>query len=285
VGLEIVQTVAGLRERVSAWRAAGLKVGLVPTMGALHEGHLQLVRSAFADCQRVVVSIFVNPLQFDRPGDLAGYPRDEADDRAKLEAEGVQLLYMPAVEEMYPEGFSTGVMVAGLTEGLCGEHRPGHFGGVATVVSKLLLQCLPDSAYFGEKDFQQLRVIQRMSRDLDIPVAIVPVPTVREADGLAMSSRNRLLTPRQRKAAPILYKVLRDMAQRLTGGAAAAEVEAWGRHRLSEAGFEKVDYLELRDVEHLRRLERADRPCRLFAAAWLGSVRLIDNLAVERPPS
>lgn len=281
-GLETIRRVAELRAQVSDWRAAGLKVGLVPTMGALHEGHLQLVRRAFEDCDRVVVSIFVNPLQFDRPGDLASYPRDEEADRAKLLAAGVQVLYGPFVEEMYPEHFSTGVMVAALSEGLCGAHRPGHFGGVATVVSKLLLQCLPDKAYFGEKDFQQFRVIERVTRDLDIPVAIVPVATVRETDGLAMSSRNRLLTDQQRRAAPQLFAVLSEMAAQLGGGVTSAgPVLEWGRQRLSAAGFERVEYLELRDENLLRPLECADQPSRLFAAAWLGAVRLIDNLAVD----
>ncbi|WP_183417472.1 pantoate--beta-alanine ligase [Limibacillus halophilus] len=284
--METIRRVAELRARVSDWRAAGLTVGLVPTMGALHAGHLQLVRRAFEDCDRVVVSIFVNPLQFDRPGDLASYPRDEAADREKLVTAGVQVLYGPLVEEMYPEHFSTGVMVAALSEGLCGAHRPGHFGGVATVVSKLLLQCLPDRAYFGEKDFQQLRVIERVTRDLDIPATIVPVETVREPDGLAMSSRNRLLTDQQRRAAPKLFAVLTEMAVQLADGTTAAEpvLEA-GRKSLSAAGFERVEYLELRDSNLLRPLERADRPSRLFAAAWLGAVRLIDNLPViDRQP-
>ncbi len=277
----MVRSIADLRAQVAAWRADGERIGLVPTMGSLHEGHLSLIRRARESCQRVVATIFVNPLQFDRPGDLASYPRDEAADLAALASVGTDLLFAPGPEEMYPPGFSTGVMVAGLTEGLCGEHRPGHFGGVATVVTKLLLQALPDEAFFGEKDFQQLRVIQRMSRDLDIPVEILGVPTVREADGLALSSRNRHLSQSQRRAAPALHATLTEMARRLTEeGESAADAEAWGRRQLAEAGFEKVEYLELRDEEKLQLLERPQAPCRLFAAAWLGAVRLIDNLKV-----
>ena len=286
---EVLRSVAALRGRIAEWRGAGERVGLVPTMGSLHEGHLALIRRAQQDCGRVVATIFVNPLQFDRPGDLASYPRDEAADLAALASAGTDLLFAPGAEEMYPPGFSTGVMVAGLTEGLCGEHRPGHFGGVATVVTKLLLQALPDEAFFGEKDFQQLRVIQRMARDLDIPVGILGVPTVREPDGLALSSRNRHLSESQRRAAPSLHATLAEMARRLTQeGESAKEAEAWGRRQLAEAGFEKTEYLELRDEEWLQPLARPQSgpqngtgtPCRLFAAAWLGAVRLIDNLKV-----
>ena len=279
---EVVRSVAALRQRVANWRGVGESVGLVPTMGSLHEGHLTLVNRARERCDRVVATIFVNPLQFDRPGDLDSYPRDEAADLAALASAGTDLLFAPGPEEMYPPDFSTGVMVAGLTEGLCGAHRPGHFGGVATVVTKLLLQALPDEAFFGEKDFQQLRVIQRMARDLDIPVEIIGVPTVRELDGLALSSRNRHLSDSQRRAAPALHRVMTEMARRLTEeGESAEAAEAWGRRQLAEAGFEKVEYLELRDEQHLQPMERPGQaPCRLFAAAWLGAVRLIDNLKV-----
>ena len=277
----IVRSVKELRSVVAAWRAAGESVGLVPTMGSLHEGHLSLIRHAQESCGRVVATIFVNPLQFDRPGDLDNYPRDEQSDLDALTQVGCDLLFAPGPDEMYPPNFSTGVMVAGLTEGLCGAHRPGHFGGVATVVTKLLLQALPDRAFFGEKDYQQLRVIQRMARDLDIPVEILGVPTVREADGLALSSRNRHLSAAQRAAAPRLYATMAEMARRMTEeGEAASVAEAWGRARLAEAGFEKVEYLELRDEEKLQPLDRPAPGCRLFAAAWLGAVRLIDNLKV-----
>lgn len=277
----VARSVAELRAQVSAWRQAGDRIGLIPTMGALHEGHLTLIRRAQESCARSVATIFVNPLQFDRPGDLASYPRDEAQDLDRLAEVGADLLFAPGPEEMYPPNFSTGVMVAGLTEGLCGQHRPGHFGGVATVVTKLLLQALPDEAFFGEKDFQQLRVIQRMARDLNIPSEIIGVPTVREADGLALSSRNRHLSQSQRAAAPTLYATMKEMARRLTEeGQRAEEAETWGRRHLSEAGFEKIEYLELRDEEMLQRLERPAPGSRLFASAWLGAVRLIDNLKV-----
>lgn len=278
---EVVRSVAALRGQVAEWRGAGERIALVPTMGSLHEGHLSLIRRAQESCERVVATIFVNPLQFDRPGDLAAYPRDEAADLAALASVGTDLLFAPGPEEMYPPGFATGVMVAGLTEGLCGEHRPGHFGGVATVVTKLLLQALPDQAFFGEKDFQQLRVIQRMARDLDIPSEILGVPTVREPDGLALSSRNRHLSESQRRAAPTLHRVMSEMARRLREqGEEVGEAEAWGRRQLAEAGFEKVEYLELRDEEKLLPLSRPQTGSRLFAAAWLGAVRLIDNLKV-----
>ncbi|MDH5411851.1 MAG: pantoate--beta-alanine ligase, partial [Alphaproteobacteria bacterium] len=192
------RTVSDLRARVRDWRTAGETVGLVPTMGALHEGHMTLVRAARAECDRVVVSIFVNPAQFGPREDFDSYPRQEARDLAMLAEAGVEAAFMPGVAEMYPDGFSTAVTVSGLTECLCGRGRPVHFRGVATVVTKLLLQCLPDAAFFGEKDFQQLQVIRRLAGDLDIPVAIRGVATVRETDGVALSSRNAYLTPDQR---------------------------------------------------------------------------------------
>lgn len=269
-----------LRRAVGGWRRAGESVGLVPTMGALHAGHLALVRQAKADCDRVMASLFVNPIQFDREGDLAGYPRDEARDAVALAALGVDLLYAPPAEEMYPEGFATTVSVSGLTDCLCGATRSGHLTGVSTVVTKLLLQALPDVAYFGEKDYQQLLVVRRAARDLDIPVEIAAVSTVREADGLALSSRNGNLTPDQRARAPALYRVLTDLAGRLAGGAAAGPELARGRAELAAAGFEGIDYLDLRHGETLAVLERATPPARLFVAAFLGEVRLIDNLRV-----
>ena len=192
---------AALRETVAGWRRAGLQVGVVPTMGALHAGHMALVEAARRDCNRVVATIFVNPKQFNRPDDLASYPREEASDAAKLAAAGVDLLFTPPVEEVYPQGFETKVSVPGLSDCLCGLARPGHMDGVATVVAKLFLMTSADRAYFGEKDYQQLLVVRRMARDLDIPVTIVPVATVRDADGLALSSRNALLAPQQRDQA------------------------------------------------------------------------------------
>src|SRR3954454_18732936 len=210
--MSIARNVAALRAAVHAWRAAGEQVGLVPTMGALHAGHLALVAAARVQCERVVASLFVNPKQFGPREDFAAYPRDEAADLAAFARGGVDLVFAPPVEEMYPTGFATTVHIAGITEELEGGHRAGHFDGVATVVGKLLLQCLPDAAYFGEKDYQQLIVVRRLVRDLDIPVRIEGVRTVREPDGLALSSRNVYLSPEERRIAPQLHRVLNDTA-------------------------------------------------------------------------
>ncbi|EIM76098.1 pantoate--beta-alanine ligase [Nitratireductor aquibiodomus RA22] len=276
----ILRTVAELRERVRTWRRAGERVAVVPTMGALHEGHLSLVEAAKARAERVIVTLFVNPRQFNNASDLAAYPRTEADDAAKLAPLAVDVLYAPAVEEMYGSGFSTTVSVTGVSDGLCGAHRPGHFDGVATVVSKLLLQSEADIACFGEKDFQQLLVVRRLAADLNIPVEIVGCPTVREADNLALSSRNMRLTTAQRRIAPTIADVLLKSAAHLaTGGDAASVLEA-ARKALQKAGFDRVEYFELRDAESLEPLQHADRPARLLAAAWLGETRLIDNVPV-----
>jgi pantoate--beta-alanine ligase len=279
--IAVLRKPADLRAEIGAWRRAGLSVGLVPTMGALHAGHLSLVERALAECDRCVATIFVNPKQFGPDEDFASYPRQESADAARLQAAGASLLYAPGVEEIYPRGFATAVRVAGLTEHLCGPHRPGHFTGVATVVTKLLLQALPDIAVFGDKDFQQLQVIRRLVRDLDIPVRIVGAPTVRESDGLAMSSRNVNLTPAERAIAPRLYRRLREAARGLAEGRSTAELLAEGREALAKAGFAKIDYFELCDVETLAPIAAADRPARLFAAGWLGRTRLIDNIEVE----
>jgi pantoate--beta-alanine ligase len=283
-GPEIVRTVEALRRRVAEWRRRGERVALVPTMGALHEGHLALVRAAQDAAPRTIVSIFVNPTQFGPNEDFAAYPRGEAADIAKLREVGADLVFVPSVGEMYPPGFSTTVAVAGVTEGLCGPYRPGHFAGVATIVLKLLLQALPEIALFGEKDYQQLQVIRRLVRDLDVPVGIAGVPTVREADGLALSSRNVYLSPAERRVAPTLARVLRTIAGRLAAepGAASREL-AEGRRALEAAGFAPIDYLELRDAETLQPVERVERPARVLAAAWLGRTRLIDNMPVLPP--
>lgn len=280
--LPIVRGVAALRTRIRAFRQAQESVALVPTMGALHDGHLELVRRAGAACDRVVTTLFVNPKQFDRPDDLSRYPRSEARDAELLAGAGCHLLFAPPAEEVYPDGFATTVSVGGVTDSMEGVFRPGHFEGVATVVAKLLLQALPDIAFFGEKDYQQLQTVRRMVRDLDIPVAIEGVATVREGDGLAMSSRNQNLSPEQRRIAPVLAKTLNDTAARLAGGGvdAGAVLEA-ATAALLRAGFDSVDYLELRDAVDLRSLEQADRPARLLVAAWLGQTRLIDNVPVE----
>ncbi len=280
MSLEIIRTVAALRARVDGWRNHGLRVGVVPTMGALHEGHLSLVRIAQSHADRVIVTLFVNPTQFNNKDDLAAYPRTEADDAAKLAALGVDVLYAPDVDEMYPQGFATTVSVKGVSEGLCGAFRPGHFDGVATVVTKLLLQTGADCAVFGEKDFQQLAVIRRLLADLDIPVQIVPGPTVREADGLAMSSRNVRLTREGRAKAPALAAALFDAAANLGNGADVGSVLAAARAAILDAGFTEVEYLELRDAAGLAPLDAPTVPARLLAAAWLDGVRLIDNVPV-----
>ena len=280
----IVRTVAELRAEVAAWRAEGLSVALVPTMGALHEGHLSLMRQGAASCDRVVATIFVNPTQFAPAEDLDAYPRREAQDVAALRNAGVPLLFAPSVAEMYPDGFSTTVTVAEVSEGLCGGRRPGHFAGVATVVAKLLLQALPDVAIFGEKDYQQLQVIRRMARDLDIPVRIEGGETVREADGLALSSRNAYLTAEERAIAPALHRVLVEVAARLSHGAVPAQALADGMAVLAAEGFAPIEYLEWRDAETLAPIPAhglaPGRPGRLLVAAWLGKTRLIDNIAV-----
>ncbi len=223
---KLVRTVAALRREVARWRARRERVGLVPTMGALHDGHRALMRASRRQCARTIVSLFVNPKQFGPREDFASYPRPEAADLAVMGAEGIDLAFLPGGDEIYPPGFATAVTVAGITEGLCGARRPGHFDGVATVVTKLLLQASPDAAYFGEKDFQQLTVVKRLALDLDIPVEIVGVPTVREADGLALSSRNVYLSSDERRIAPALYRVLRETAAAIVGqpGASAASL-------------------------------------------------------------
>jgi len=279
--LAVVRTVAELRARLRIWRAGGERVGLVPTMGALHDGHLSLVARALEDCDRVVVTLFVNPKQFGPNEDFARYPRDEAADAAKLAAAGADLLYAPDVATMYGDGFATTVTVAGLTDSMEGAVRPGHFAGVATVVAKLLNQAGADDAYFGEKDYQQLAVIRRLAADLDIATRIHGVATVREADGLALSSRNAYLTDDQRKIAPVLQRALAAAATAIAGGAAVQPALEAARAAMLKVGFDAVDYVELRDAETLAPLSAVTRPARLLAAARLGKTRLIDNLAVD----
>jgi pantoate--beta-alanine ligase len=279
--IALARSVAALRETVAGWRKQQERIALVPTMGALHRGHLALVEAARRRCERVVASLFVNPKQFGPREDFTAYPRDEAADLAKFREAGVDLVFAPTVEEMYPAGFVTAVRVAGIGDELEGAHRPGHFDGVATVVSKLLLQCLPDIAYFGEKDYQQLLVVRRMARDLDIPVKIEGIATMREPDGLALSSRNVYLSPEERRIAPLLYRVLNDTAAALAANPenVAATLQN-GLAELRQAGF-APDYLELRDAADLSRMSRLDRPARLVAAAHLGRTRLIDNIPVD----
>lgn len=281
--VDIVRSKADLRARVQYWRDQGLSVAFVPTMGALHDGHLTLVRTGLELADRVVVSVFVNPTQFGPNEDFSRYPRQEDQDAALLAEVGCHLLYAPTVAEMYPDGFATSIHVAGVSAGLCGEIRPGHFDGVATVVAKLLLQVAPHMALFGEKDWQQLAVIRTLVRDLDIPVDVVGVPTVREFDGLARSSRNAYLSAEERKIAPVLYQVLNDVAEGLRQGRKSADLCAEGVTRILQAGFLSVDYLEVRAADGLEPLDHLDRPARILVAARLSGARLIDNLGVEPP--
>lgn len=278
--MQIARSVPDLRAHVRGWRDAGDLVAVVPTMGALHAGHLSLVEAARATGARVIVTLFVNPRQFDRPEDLANYPRTEDRDRVVLEPAGVDLLFAPPVDEVYPPGFATSVSVAGLTRGMCGDFRPGHFDGMATVVAKLFLMTGADRAFFGEKDWQQLQIVRRLAADLNIPIKVTGCPTLREADGLAMSSRNARLTGRDRAIAPALHRAMQAAAARLRAGEAAAPVLDAARARITGDGFDRVEYLDLRHPDTLVPLDRAQGPARLLAAAWLGPVRLIDNIAV-----
>lgn len=278
--MQTLRTVAELRTRVRGWKQDGRQVGVVPTMGALHEGHLSLVRAAKRGCDRVIVTIFVNPTQFNNAEDLAKYPRTEEADAAMLAAEGGDILFAPAPEEVYPAGFATGVAVQGVTAPLEGALRPGHFEGVATVVAKLFGMTQANRAYFGQKDWQQLQVVKRMVADLNIPVEVVGCDTIREADGLALSSRNVRLDALSRAQAPGLYKVMTRTAAAIKGGADVAATLAQGRDDLRQAGFAEVDYLDLRSAAMLEPMTTLDQPARLLAAAWIGGVRLIDNIAV-----
>ena len=278
--IRIVEEIIKLRLSISAWKSEEKSVALVPTMGALHEGHLSLVRLAKEKAERVVVSIFVNPAQFAPNEDFDSYPRTREDDVAMLRALGVDLVFAPSRAEVYPDDFSTSVKVTGISEGLCGASRPHFFGGVATVVAKLLNQCQADYAIFGEKDYQQLLVIRRMARDLDINTTILGGPIVREKDGLAMSSRNAYLSASERKTAPVLFAALSETAKALAGGLDTDRALSETTTSLKNAGF-KVDYLEVRDSTDLSPIDGAvSRPARIFAAAYLGKTRLIDNVAV-----
>lgn len=274
----IVRSVEDLRRHVAGWKAEGQTVGLVPTMGALHDGHLSLVEHARRDCDRVIVSIFVNPTQFNNPEDLAKYPRDEARDVALLGA--VDAVFMPSVGEMYPDGYATTVQVGGLGDRLEGAHRPGHFAGMATVVTKLFGMSQADVAFFGEKDWQQLQVIRRFVADLNLPIRIEGCATVREADGLAMSSRNRRLAGRPRAEAVAMHHILQKTADALRSGTPAAKAVQQGGKALQAAGFGTIDYLELCDAATLQPAEDLSRPVRLLVAATIDGVRLIDNIAV-----
>jgi pantoate--beta-alanine ligase len=280
--LPVVRTIADLRETVSGWRRQGFTVGFVPTMGALHEGHLTLVREAGRRADRVVASVFVNPTQFAAHEDLGAYPRQEAKDVELLEGAGCALMYAPGVEEMYPEGATTTISVGAPAEGLEGAFRPQMFGGVALVVAKLLNQVRPDVAVFGEKDFQQLIVVKRLVRDLDIPVEIVGVSTIRDGHGLALSSRNAYLSAAELETARRLNGVLAEAGARASAGDALPALEAEAREALLKAGFSHVDYVAIRRADDLSPFDSrlADGPARILAAAWLGRTRLIDNMPI-----
>ena len=277
---EIVTTVSDLRARISHWRKAGERVGLVPTMGALHEGHLSLVRETQKHCNRSVASIFVNPAQFAPHEDFDRYPRTLENDSGKLGDAGLDLIFAPSVAEMYPSGFATKIEVGGPSAGLETNFRPHFFAGVATVVAKLLIAALPDYAIFGEKDYQQLLVIRRLTADLGLPIEIAGGAIIREPDGLAMSSRNAYLKPDERKVAGQLNQILKIAIADARNGRELGQVEADAASRLLGCGFTSVDYVAIRDAATLEKLERLDRPARILAAAKIGSTRLIDNMAI-----
>jgi pantoate--beta-alanine ligase len=277
---KIVRTVKALRSALDTWRRKGKTVALVPTMGALHEGHLSLVRLAHKRADKVVATIFVNPAQFAPHEDYGRYPRTWKADIRLLREEKTDLVFAPSVKEMYPKGFTTRLGLEGPALGLETDFRPHFFGGVATVVSKLLIQAMADVAIFGEKDYQQLLVIRRMARDLDIPTKIVGAPIVREKDGLALSSRNIYLSLGERLASPTLYKVLSESAAAIKRGEAIEPVLARGRTKIEEAGF-KLDYLEARNADTLAK-PSGNEPLRLLVAARIGGTRLIDNVGVKR---
>jgi pantoate--beta-alanine ligase len=275
--LPVVRQVADLRSCITGWRSDGMSVGLVPTMGAMHDGHLSLVRASIKQNDRTCVSLFVNPKQFGEGEDFGTYPRDEAADAAALAALSADLMYAPAGDAMYPAGSVTAVSVPGLGDWLEGEFRPGFFTGVATVVTKLLLQAMPDAAYFGEKDYQQLCLVRRLAADLDIPVEIAACPIVRDSSGLALSSRNAYLSDDQRAMAPGLNRALGQAAEAIRGGEDMAAATATATAAILDAGFAKVDYVAVRAAASLEPAEKYDGNQRVLAAAWLGNVRLIDN--------
>lgn len=280
----VCKTKPKLKDEIAGWRSAGERIGAVPTMGALHQGHLSLIDTAKKLSDRTVASIFVNPLQFGPNEDFETYPRDMDRDLELLEARGCDLVFAPEREDLFAPDFSIKISVAGVGEGHCAVTRPQFFDGVATIVAKLLINLAPDVAVFGEKDYQQLMVIRRMVCDLDIPVEIIGSPIIREEDGLAMSSRNQYLTPAERAAAPALYETINLAAEKfIEAGSDWSKVHDWAAARLLKAGFSRVDYLDMVDAVTLTAIDNADRPARLLAAAWIGRTRLIDNIAVSPP--
>ena len=279
--MEVVRTIAELRQHTSRWRIAGQTIGLIPTMGALHNGHLSLIKLAQGKCDRVIATIFVNPRQFLPNEDFEEYPRNEESDIEKLIAMGVDLLFAPKASEMYQPGASTTVVISKLTDCLCATSRPGFFDGVGTVVTKLLIQALPDLAIFGEKDYQQLLVIKRLTRDLDIPTEIIGAPTIREADGLAVSSRNVFLSKANRETASKVFEILKKTATAIALGNDVLVTCEEARSELMLAGFSEIDYFEARHSETLELIHNFENNGRLFAAVWLGSTRLVDNLEIK----
>ncbi len=278
--MQTIRVIAELRQTIAQWRQRGQSVALVPTMGALHEGHLALVRAAQTSAERIVVSIFVNPGQFGPNEDFSTYPRREADDAALLAAQGVDLLWAPDVATIYPAGHATRISIAGLDNMMCGAARPGHFEGVATIVAKLFNQVQPDVALFGEKDWQQLAIIRRMARDLDFALTITGVPIVREADGLAMSSRNAYLLASQRQAATALPMAMQAAVTAIAQGGDIATILADTKAAILSAGFDAIDYCDLRDGDSLKAMTTARAGARLFVAARIGNTRLIDNIPI-----
>jgi len=280
MAIQVVRTIREIRENVEAAKRAGKKTCVVPTMGGLHAGHLSLIKKAEEVSDYIVVTLFVNPTQFNNPDDFENYPGDEAADLQALSQSAANIVFAPSATEMYPDGFSTSVNVDAAGGILCDAHRPGHFDGVATIVAKLFLQTGTDYACFGEKDFQQLFIIGRMVRDLNIPIEIIPVETVREEDGLALSSRNARLNDKERKLAPILNQHMRKVADAVQSGMSATSACSDAIESLQTSSNFKVEYLEMRSTDTLQLVDDAKHPSRLFAAAWLGDVRLIDNIAV-----
>ncbi len=280
IPVPIVRTVAALRQTVRGWRTNGAVVGVVPTMGALHDGHLSLARAARAECDRVITTIFVNPKQFNNTADLKDYPRTEQADAALLAGVPVDLIFAPQPEEVYPDGFLTTVSVGGVSEPLEGRMRPGHFDGVATVVTKLLGMTMADRAYFGQKDWQQLQVVLQLVRDLNLPVHVVGCETIREASGLALSSRNVRLSDGGRVKAPVLYAAIMAAVADIRAGQSDRMAIREAAETIRAAGFDRVEYIELRDAETLMPSDDPGRPRRMLAAAWLDGVRLIDNIPV-----
>jgi len=280
MAIQVVRTIREIRENVEAAKRAGKTTCVVPTMGGLHAGHLSLIKKAEEVSDYIVVTLFVNPTQFNNPDDFENYPGDEAADLQALSQSAANIVFAPSATEMYPDGFSTSVNVDAAGGILCDAHRPGHFDGVATIVAKLFLQTGTDYACFGEKDFQQLFIIGRMVRDLNIPIEIIPVETVREEDGLALSSRNARLNDKERKLAPILNQHMRKVADAVQSGMSATSACSDAIESLQTSSNFKVEYLEMRSTDTLQLVDDAKHPSRLFAAAWLGDVRLIDNIAV-----